>query len=149
MKQTTFANLIFTQRIFFIYFFLSGDCLVRTCLVHYLLGLETLLTYNLCKYMLIFIEIFHVRVFLWMLVRFNTSGSLFVLTNSVLSQTSTSHGLMLMLHSLCTHTGCFKIMTFLVGFLLQQEAWKSFRHLIFPIIHLVARYQVPWEASRT
>lgn len=47
----------FSPKGFFL-FLLSGDCPVRTCLVHYLLGLETLLTYNLCKSMLILLRFY-------------------------------------------------------------------------------------------
>lgn len=56
--KNTFANLIFTER----KFLLAGDCLVRICLGHCLLGLETLLTYNMCKSMLTFIKILHIWV---------------------------------------------------------------------------------------
>lgn len=118
MNKNTCISLIFILRMFFL---LIGVCLVRTCLEHYLLELETLLTYNLCKSMLIFTKVLPIWVLLWMME-------------------------ITLMHE---YAGCCKIMLFLVAFLLQQEAWKSFRHLISPIMHLLVRYQVLQEASRT
>lgn len=128
------------------FLFCLGDCLARACLVSYLLQLETSVTCNLCKFTPPLQCCLSIRIFFGCLFILFLLFTLFFWNLNVIWSCSAK---VLSKYDCFTFVGCFKIMASQVQFPLKLGIWRSFRHLISPIIFSLVRYQILWATWRT